>query len=155
MYSHACADSAAQSRQRTLQHPPSLLPPPPQVYAELSWDLERAALQLDKLQSFFLAGVEAEHAALHAFSGPACLASFRLVALPAGLQQRLAALAAQVREEAARAAAGAELSSEPSKAPVPGEALQSKHSNCWLLLQWDISAKKGAALSITELQSMR
>ncbi len=92
------------------------------MYAELSWDLEKAALQLDKLQSFFLAGVEVEHAALHAFSSPACLASFRLVALPAGLQQRLAALVAQVRAEAARAAAGAELSSHPSKAPVPGEA---------------------------------
>jgi hypothetical protein len=84
------------------------------VYAQLSWDLERAALRLDKLQAFFLADIEAEHAALRAFSSGARLASFRLVALPPGMQQLLAALAAQVRAEAARAAAGAELSSAPS-----------------------------------------
>ena len=60
------------------------LPPLLQVYAELSWDLERAALQLDKLQAFFLAEVEAEHAMLHGFRSGACLASFRLLALPQG-----------------------------------------------------------------------
>lgn len=108
---------AASSRLNQLEHTHAhlkpacspLLPPLLQVYAELSWDLERAALQLDKLQAFFLAEVEAEHAMLHGFRSGACLASFRLLALPQGLQQRLATLAAQVRAEAARAAAGAEL----------------------------------------------
>jgi hypothetical protein len=94
-----------------------------QVYAELSWDLERAALRLDKLQSFFLADVEAEHTALRAFGSGARLASFRLVALPQGLPQRLAALAGQVRAEAARAAAGVELPAPAGPGPgaVAGE----------------------------------
>jgi hypothetical protein len=96
------------------------------VYAELSWDLERAALRLDKLQSFFLADIEAEHAALRSFNSGARLASFRLVALPPGMHQLLTALAVTVRAEAARAAAGAELSSAPS-------AVAGERPGCWAM----------------------